>query len=253
MEACVLEEDVSRADRAVLDNRYFCTKAGLGQCESGLARRAITAFLRKHSGGGIFVSQKWYNIIEYVGYNASVLGFFIEQVLLSTIQKEGMYLDGANQNFKLVNTFDSIPKIPEDGPVLYIPQAWNHKSIDAITFSVSRIEGRKILTVRPMQITINQRHQNSEATFFADWKRFSVKSIGSTAYDEIRIVFLWIVEQPTTFPYKEGPIPESRRCTRGQIYVAPAYERQVRSIASVSEKVGVKLAQARRNGEAGGR
>ena len=76
MEACVLEEDVSRADRAVLDNRYFCTKAGLGQCESGLARRAITAFLRKHSGGGIFVSQKWYNIIEYVGYNASVLGFY---------------------------------------------------------------------------------------------------------------------------------------------------------------------------------
>jgi len=252
MEACVLEEGISRADRTVLDNRYFCTKAGLGQCESGLARRAITAFLRKHAGGDLFVSQKWYNMLEYVGSNASVLGFFVEQVLLSTIQKEGMYLDGKKHQFKVVATFDGIPKMPGDDPVLYIPKAWNNSSIDAIIFSIPEGE-RKILTVRPVQITINQRHQNSEVTFFADWKRFSVKSIGSTAYDEIRVVFLWIVEQPATFPYKEGPVSESRRYTRGQTYQAPAYERHVRSIASVSEKVGTKLIQARTNWEAGAR
>ncbi|KAF8438304.1 hypothetical protein BGX38DRAFT_911088 [Terfezia claveryi] len=222
MEACVLEEDVSRADRAVLDNRYFSTNAGLGQCESGLARRAITAFLRRHAGGDLFVSQKWYNMIEYVGCNAAVLGFFIEQVLLSTIQKAGMYLDGVTEQFKLVDTFDGIPKNSED---------------------------RQILIVRPIQITINQRHRDSEATFLADWKRFSMKTLGSTSYDEIRIVFLWIVEEPTKFPYKEERIPEKRRLTRGQTYVAPAYARQVRSIASVSENVGIKLAQARKNGD----
>ncbi|RPB17975.1 hypothetical protein L211DRAFT_799136 [Terfezia boudieri ATCC MYA-4762] len=250
MEACVLEEEVSRADRAVLDNQYFSTKAGLGQCESGLARRAITAFLRRHAGGDLFVSQKWYNMIEYVGYNASVLGFFIEQVLLSTIQKEGMFLNGVNQQFKLVDTFDRIPENSDDSPVLYIPEAWNHRSIDAIIFSVSKIEGRQILTVWPIQIAINQHHRDSEVTFFADWKKFSVKSIGSTSYDEIRLVFLWIVEEPTTFPYKEESVPEKRRFTRGQTYVAPAYVRKVQSIASVSEKVGIKLAQARKNGEA---
>ena len=67
----MLVEDVSRVDKTVLDNRYFCK--GLGQCE---ARRAITTFLRKDSGGDLFVTQKWYNMIEYVGYNASVLGFY---------------------------------------------------------------------------------------------------------------------------------------------------------------------------------
>ncbi|KAF8430307.1 hypothetical protein EV426DRAFT_13255 [Tirmania nivea] len=249
MEACVLEEDVSRADRAVLDNRYFSTKAGLGQCESGLARRAITTFLRRHAGGDLFVSQKWYNMIEYVGCNAAVLEFFIEQVLLSTIQKAGMYLDGVTEQFKLVDTFDGIPKNSGDSPALYIPKAWNHPSIDAIIFSVSKIEDRQILIVRPIQITINQRHRDSEATFLADWKRFSMKTLGSTSYDEIRIVFLWIVEEPTKFPYKEERVPEKRRLTRGQTYVAPAYARQVRSIASVSGNVGIKLAQARKNGD----
>ncbi|RPB23652.1 hypothetical protein L211DRAFT_849639 [Terfezia boudieri ATCC MYA-4762] len=202
MEACVLEEAVSRADRAVLDNRYFSTKAGLGQCESGLARRAITTFLRRHAGGDLFA---------------------------------GMYLDGVTEQFKLVDTFDGIPKNSGDSPALYIPEAWNHPSIDAIIFSVSKIEDRQILIVRPIQITINQRHRDSEATFLADWKRFSMKILG--------------IEEPTKFPYKEERVPEKRRLTRGQTYVAPAYARQVRSIASVSENVGIKLAQARKNGD----
>ena len=75
-----------------------------------------------------------------------------------SIQKEGMYLNGVN--------LDRIPKLPGDSPVLYTQKEWNYSSIDAIIISALRnIEGRKFLTVRPVKITINQRHQNSEAIF----------------------------------------------------------------------------------------
>jgi len=170
METCVLEGGVSGADGPCLDNRYFYTAGGLGQCRSGLVRRAMTAFLRGHAGEDLFVSQQSYNMIEYVGFDVSMLGFFIQQGILSTMENEGMSLNGVKQQFEVTATFDKIPKIPRDegnSSVLYIPHAWNYCSIDANIFSLSGTEPR-ILSVRPIQISINQRHKNSEASFFAE-------------------------------------------------------------------------------------
>ena len=57
-------------------------------------RETVAAFLRRNAGGGTFLKQQWYNMVEYVGGNSSVLVFFVEQVMLSCIEKEGMIVDG---------------------------------------------------------------------------------------------------------------------------------------------------------------
>ena len=253
MENCLTNDNVSHAERASIDNRYFyITGENIGQCTSGLVRDTIAVFLRKHTGGETFLKKQWYNMVEYVGGNGSVLGFFVEQVILSGIEKEGMIMDGMKiPGMKSVG-FRSLPKLPEnqsESPVLYIPDAYNYKAIDGMIVSVGTFDKQKVLEIMPIQITINQHHEDSERSFFRGWEDFFVKTLGGSDYDILKIVFLWIVEDTDTFPRKDGMVEATTITTRNGTYSTPLYERKVRSVGYVSEMVGHKLRKARERGK----
>ncbi|KAF8541845.1 hypothetical protein BDD12DRAFT_979387 [Trichophaea hybrida] len=253
MENCLINDNVSRAERAVIDNRYFyTTRQNIGHCTSGLVRDTMAAFLRKHAGGDTFLKQQWYNMIEYVGGNSSVLGFFVEQVVLSRIEKEGMTMDGIKiPGMKSVG-FRTLPKGPEntDGsPVLYIPDTYNYKAIDGVIISAKIVNDLKVLEIMPMQITINQHHEDSEKSFFEGWDDFVVKILGASDYDDLKITFLWIVEDSETFPREDEFVAANTLTTRNGSYSTPSYERKVRSVKYVSEMVGHKLRMARERGK----
>ncbi|KAF8448386.1 hypothetical protein BDZ91DRAFT_803139 [Kalaharituber pfeilii] len=147
-----------------------------------------------------------------------------------------------------INKFPDLPENMEKFPILHIPRAWNYGSIDAIIFSLVVDEGncaKRSLQVIPVQITINNRHADSEFAFFTKWNKFRSNVIGDAEFDEIEIVFLWIVEDPSTFPRKDELVAEQAKQTRNGRYTFPRYRREVRSIRQVSEKVGNKLSLAR--------
>jgi len=252
MENCLINDNVSRAERTVIDNRYFYTmRQNIGQCTSGLVRNTMAAFLRKHAGGDTFLKQQWYNMVEYVGGNSSVLGFFVEQVILSRIEKEGMTMDGIKiPGMKSVG-FRTLPKVPENtggSPVLYIPDAYNYKAIDGVIISAKIVNDLKVLEIMPIQITINQYHEDSEKSFFEGWDDFVVKILGGSDYDDLKITFLWIVEDSETFPRQDEIVAANTLTTRNSSYSTPSYERKVRSVKYVSEMVGHKLRLARERG-----
>ena len=253
MENCLTNDNVSHAERASIDNRYFyITGDNIGQCTSGLVRNTIAVFLRKLTGGDTFLKKQWHNMVEYVGGNCSVLGFFVEQVILSHIEKEGMTMDGIKiPGMKSVG-FRTLPKLPEnagESPVLYIPDAYNYKAIDGLIVSVGVFDELKVLEIMPIQITINQNHEDSEKSFFRGWDDFVVKTLGGSDYDILKIVFLWIVENTETFPRKDGIVAAKTLTTRNGTYSTPVYERKVRSVGYVSEMVGHKLKMARERGK----
>ena len=130
----------------------------------------VAVFLHKHAGGDTFLKQQRYNMVEYVGCNSSVLGFFVEQVMLSRIGKEGMAIGGIKITGMKSVGFCTIPNVPEntDGsPVLYIPDAYNYKAIDGMIISAKIVNDLRVLEIMPMQITINH-HGDSEKSFLKD-------------------------------------------------------------------------------------
>ena len=211
----------------------------------------MAAFLRRNAGGGTFLKQQWYNMVEYVGGNSSVLGFFVEQVLLSYIEKEGMILDGIKIPGMASAAFRILPQIPQnaaESPVLYVPDAYNYKAIDGLIMSVDITDGRRVLEIMPLQITINNNHEDSEAAFFEGWDRFSVKALGENSFNDLKIVFLWIVEDSAIFPRKDAAVAARTITTRNGTYSSPSYVRKVRSVKYISETVGQKLSLARERG-----
>ncbi|KAF8534357.1 hypothetical protein BDD12DRAFT_896092 [Trichophaea hybrida] len=252
MENCLINDNVSRAEHAVIDNRYFyTTRQNIGHCTSRLVRDTMAAFLRKHVGSDTFLKQQWYNMIEYVGSN-SLVGFFVEQVILSRIEREGITMDGIKIPGMKSVAFRTLPKGPEntDGsPVLYIPDAYNYKAIDGVIISANIVNDLKVLEIMPMQITINQHHEDSEKSFFEGWDDFVVKILSASDYDDLKITFLWIVEDSEMFPQEDEIVAASTLTTGNGSYSTPRYERKVRNFKYVSEMVGHKLRMARERGK----
>jgi hypothetical protein len=252
MENCLTEKRVPWPERALLDGRcFYATRNQIGKCTSGLVRNVMAAFLREHAGGDRFLKQQWCRMVVLVGENSSALGFFVRQVLFSIIEKEGMVMRGVKVPGIVTVKFGTLPQLAEDAsrsPVLYIPNAWNYAAIDAVIIAVDVVGGKKVLEIMPVQITINDRHGDSEADFFRQWDEF-LATVGESSFDEVRPIFLWIVEDPATFPRKDEMVPSKTRSTRNARYTSPPYERKVRSVKEVSEKVGNKLEMARKRAE----
>ena len=87
-----------------------------------------------------------------------VLGFLVEQVLVSIIEKEGTVM--RNVMVPRIRTvgFCTLPQVAEDSsssPVFYIPNAWKYGAIDAVIISA---DTQRVLEVMPVQININDRH-----------------------------------------------------------------------------------------------
>jgi hypothetical protein len=111
-------------------------------------------------------------MVEYVGDNSSVLGFFVKQVLLSRIEKEGMNMDGIKipvLKSDGVHTLPKAPKSTDGSPVHHVPDTYNYKAIEGVIISANIVNDLKVLEIIAIQITINEHHKDSEKSFFEVW------------------------------------------------------------------------------------
>ena len=88
--ACLHNQVVSATSDDMLDYRYSFVSEMIGFTSCGLASQAIANFLRMHCPPGEFLTQNWYQCFSMVRSNESVLGFLVEQMLLSWISLHGL-------------------------------------------------------------------------------------------------------------------------------------------------------------------
>jgi hypothetical protein len=82
----------------VIDSRYFYRTEGIGRATSLIAKKALANYLRPLCTHTEFLSTQWYRSIQMAGNNRSVLGFLIEQMLLSWVSGNGCPSAGQEEN-----------------------------------------------------------------------------------------------------------------------------------------------------------
>jgi hypothetical protein len=76
-----------------MDHRYFyIDDKDNGRYSCGLARQAITAFLRSNVEEAIFLGPQWYATLRAFKNNPSVISFIVEQMVISKIASSGFIL-----------------------------------------------------------------------------------------------------------------------------------------------------------------
>ena len=200
--ACVTETSVIY-EAALLDWRYFFVneKDGTGRSTSGLARRALAEYLRGVSNHTEFLSPTWFHKLETSGSNPSILGFYTERMVISSLATKGHELVLLGPNFqhmvrkqarpwRIQHFLRGLPILSKDiGVTMYIPIEFNYKAVDAIAVSIS---AKGIAEILGIQITIANRHSNSELLFFSNWEVWKKQLNGF----EPKAKFLWIWENP---------------------------------------------------------
>jgi hypothetical protein len=129
--------------------------------------------------------------LEAFKNNRSVVGFIVEQMVISRIASSGLKF-GEN---------DSIPPAPifafsgsvaalttDDRSIYYVPVKFNFKAIDALYVAVDKV--KRTARVVAIQSTVAKRHKDSATAFFADWDQWTNLLKGFT----LQTTFLWIVE-----------------------------------------------------------
>lgn len=173
----------------LMDHRYFYVDSeGNGRYSCGLARQAITEFLRANAEESFFLGAQWYDTLMGFKNNPPVIGFTVEQIVISKIASTGLCLGDfclpAAQTF----AFDTpTTRLSTDKPhTYYVPVRFNLKAIDLLFASID--PEKKTAHIVPIQITVAKEHKDSEATFFADqdtWLR------GLEDF-EVKKSFVWI-------------------------------------------------------------
>jgi len=74
----------------LLDHRYFYVEGGYGRYTCGLARQGIIEFLRMYAEESIFLGSEWYLALTAFQNNPSVIGFTVEQMIISRIASSGL-------------------------------------------------------------------------------------------------------------------------------------------------------------------
>ncbi len=152
-----------------MDHCYFYVDSkGIGRYSCGLVRQAITEFLRINTEEPIFLGPEWYDTLITFKNNLSVIGFTVEQIVISTIASAGLH----SGNFHL----PPAQIFAFDGPTMrlsinkqftyYMPLQFNQKVIDLLFASID--VQKKTAHVVPIQIAVAKQHKDSEAAFFAD-------------------------------------------------------------------------------------
>ncbi|PGH23093.1 hypothetical protein AJ80_02867 [Polytolypa hystricis UAMH7299] len=96
-----------------------------------------------------------------------------------------------------------------DELVLYIPDSYNHLAIDALVVHLAETDEGKTAHLYPIQVTIAERHKDSETEFFLRWGKWCPQ-LGDEY--NISVTFLWIdmTEQYTTTAIEEN-VQSARR------------------------------------------
>jgi hypothetical protein len=198
VDACIRRLPVPAGVSAeLIDHRYFYEVGNVGDYACGMAREAVASQLRLR-GRSRFGNTALQSLNDYIN-NESVVGFFIEQAILHTIETRGLGTEPEISQpmrmipFEYSPTFDTSKKL-----ALYVPCNFNYHAIDGIILRLDLSSGRngetKKAIVFPLQITIAKSHRNSEEQFFNLWKKWKT---GLQGFD-IEIRFLWIsVKNPS--------------------------------------------------------
>src|SRR5256885_5854596 len=89
VDACIRRMPVPAGVRPeLIDHRYFYEVGNVGSYACGIARSAVASQLRLH-GRNRFGNTALQSLNDYIN-NESVVGFFIEQVILQTIESRGL-------------------------------------------------------------------------------------------------------------------------------------------------------------------
>jgi hypothetical protein len=217
-----------------MDHRYFYIDSKHnGRYSCGLARQAITEFLRIHAEESIFLGAEWYDTLIAFKNNPSVTGFIVKQIVISKIASAGLRLEKFNIPAAQIFAFNTpTVRVSIDKPhTYYVPVRFNLKAIDLLFASID--PKKKTAHIVPTQITIAKDHKDSEAAFFTDkdsWLR------GLEDF-KVTISFLWIHHGKRGQYEVEQKLKELRSRT---YEINPDYEVLWVSI----EEIDVELAKA---------
>ena len=175
----------------MLDHRYFYIEDGYGRYTCGLARQGVIDFIRMYAEESIFLGSEWYLALTAFKNNPSVIGFTVEQMIISRIASIGLKL-GRNNSIPVVFILaflESVAGLLKGKPsILYVPIKFNLKVIDALY--VAADTAKEIAQIIAIQITVVKWHKDFATVFFADWDQWIKLLHGFT----VEATFLWIVK-----------------------------------------------------------
>ena len=238
MRACLAFAPVS-GTVDMLDDRYFYFKDGRVHCTCGLARQGMVEFLRMHAEESIFLGAEWYLALEAFKNNRSVIGFTVEQMVISRIVSSGLKF-GGNDSIPMAPILafsGSVAALSTDKPsIYYVPLKFNLKAIDALYVAVDM--AKRTARVVAIQITVAKRHKDSAAAFFADWDQWTKLLNGFT----LEATFLWIVEDKRGKEEMEKTLVKLRTRT---IITSPAHSVFWVTVDQVDKDLGLILKSIR--------
>jgi hypothetical protein len=144
--------------------------------------------LRERSEDSAFLGEEWHRALEAFKNNRSVVGFMVEQMIISRLASSGVNAGHLAIKAASIITFQgtSTRLLNKDGRVYHVPLKFNLKAVDAIYVSVNAKQ--KTALVVPIQITVAKKHGDSVGAFFEDWATWSQ----ALANYNITVRFMWI-------------------------------------------------------------
>jgi len=146
----------------MLDHRYFYVEGGYGRYTCGLARQGIIEFLHMYAEESIFLGSEWYLALTAFQNNPSVIGFTVEQMIISRIAARG--LDWADDSIPPAHVTPFPGKVAalskDRQSTYYVPLKFKFKAIDALYAKVD--EHKKTAKVVAIQITVAKSHRDSQ-------------------------------------------------------------------------------------------
>jgi len=228
-----------------LDWRHFYVRNSKGGVTCGVARRAASDFLRSLGNPEEFLGPQWYGSLKLAGSNMCVLGFFVEQMVLSWMAIRGCGFIETRLDKRPTTVL--VGEIPEDvsmrasGVVLYVPTVYNFPAVDAVLVATGP-EGTAV--VYGIQVTISQTHSNSEEMFLRQWEAWLEQL--DLPREKIQFGFVWVLEDRGVKPALEN-VPEKAVALRhDKKIVHPDFKRLRVTVQEVSPEIGYKLSEARK-------
>lgn len=242
--ACIVGGRVTMNMEQYLDWRHFYVHDGDGGVTCGVVRRAATDFLRSFGNPEDFLRPQWSHSLRLAGGNVCMLGFVVEQMVLSWMALRGCgFIERRFGERPTTMLVDAIPKDVlkgQSGVVLYIPTVYNFPAVDAVLVQTGP---ENTAAIYGIQVTISQTHSNSEEMFFRKWESW-LDQLG-LPHEKVHFGFVWVLEDRGFRPAREN-VPEKVVTLRGdRKLVYPAFERHRFTVGEVDKEIGSKLAGAR--------
>jgi len=172
--------------------------------------------------------------------NPSVVGFIVKQACLSTISITGFKNSTVSWDPIPATIFegDLIQAIPTgDCEMFFIPANPFFRDIDALYVKVD--EKNKIVWIVPFQVTVAERHTDSEALFYSRWHALAWTN--RFGY-QVKTAFVWVVENQSSCTALE----EETKITRsGSKLLSPEHIQIIITVADVNPTLGGHLASMR--------